>query len=132
MPWIRFDPREESPLCLPGSRDAAARLVIFAPPGGLAEEPWLRLAQQEVDMVMVNAGLDGAANRLPQVSDTDGSLRRRFIAGIEFDLEGQALLFVLDVDGLPYAAWFGADPAEAEVLKEALKWLEFAAIQCPE
>jgi hypothetical protein len=66
--------------------------------------------------------------------DRDGSARTAY-AGLmvdELTTESDALLFVLDEFGAPYAVLVGAEKAGESLNDEVLSWLQFIDLQCPE
>jgi hypothetical protein len=72
-----------------------------------------------------------AGDRVHLLLDPEDELRSRYEARVEEDTVGQAMLFILDSYGVPYVAWVGREPGE-DVYDEAMEWLEFIAVQCPE
>lgn len=46
--------------------------------------------------------------------------------------ENDAMLFVLDLCAAPYTAAIGAELDDLSLHNEALKWLQFIGMQCPE
>jgi peroxiredoxin len=157
MPWIRFDqhgqpaPSTKSSPPL-GSRieiadfRGRANLVIFFPHGVECEDCGrviTELAKQRSDFQALDtetivvlpsdpSRLEAKLKGLHPLSDPEGVLRRRYAALIEFDTNMAAMLFVLDKHGVPYAGWVGEEATDAAIPGEALKWLEFISIQCPE
>ena len=63
--------------------------------------------------------------------DHQGALRRAYAAILEFDLASQPLLFILNQFNAPFRAWTGDEP-DPEILPQILKYLESAALLCPE
>jgi hypothetical protein len=66
--------------------------------------------------------------------DREGTARAAY-AGLmvdELTTESDALLFVLDEFGAPYAVLVGAEKAGERLNAEVLSWLQFIDLQCPE
>ncbi|MDD5466762.1 MAG: redoxin domain-containing protein [Anaerolineales bacterium] len=155
MPWIRFDPQEETapalrletpggaPFELADLRGRSSVALLFTHGFGcracraaISDLRQQREAfrSQEAELLIVVPSREG----LPP-GDAEGILvdpgaagRRDFAALLEFDTGRSAMLFILDRYGTPYAAWFGDEPLQAGLADEALDWLEFISIQCPE
>lgn len=155
MPWIRFNPLEESvidayletpggePFSLSSLRGRSGAVVLFTHGAGCqaCEIALQEFTQKQTAFRDHEAGLflvvPGAA-RLPQdrhpamLVDATGVGRDSLASLLEFDTQAKVLLFILDRYGTPYAAWVGDDPPPEGLADEALNWLEFIAIQCPE
>ena len=155
MPWIRFTPDEppapsrRTPTAAGGSLDPAdyrgrgALALAFLP----GDECWPlgeHLAQAvdeflaleaEVLLVSSNELASTAAAAEPGVHlllDRDEKLRRDYENIFEFDVRGQGLLFILNNHGAPFRAWVGPCDDPAMRVDEALRFLESAALLCPE
>jgi hypothetical protein len=63
--------------------------------------------------------------------DCQSMLRRVYASIFEFEVHGQAMLFILNQFGAPFRAWVGDEP-DAEIIPQMLKYLESAALLCPE
>lgn len=66
------------------------------------------------------------------LADPSGSTRRAYEAVLPVVPQGQALVFVLDRFGAPYAAFASNEPDAPELQKEVQGWLAYIGIQCPE
>lgn len=157
MPWIRFDqPGGTAPslklLSPRGSQfevadfRGRANLVVFFPHGAgcvecgritselAAGRSDFQALDTETIVVLPStpSPLGGNPKGLHLLADPEGALRRRYAALIEFDTNTAVMLFVLDKHGVPYASWVGEEPHEPDICREALTWLEFISIQCPE
>jgi peroxiredoxin len=68
------------------------------------------------------------------LSDEQGQVRRDYANLVDESLvrDRDVLVFILDMYGAPYYALSGQDLAHPEFHKEALKWLDFIGMQCPE
>jgi peroxiredoxin len=76
-----------------------------------------------------------AEGPLTLLSDPEGSARKKYAALMVESLisEEDAALFILDSYGAPYAAAVGRrDLADAAIHTDALSWLSFIGMQCPE
>ena len=77
------------------------------------------------------------ARSLPDLShlhllvDRQDALRQAYTSIFEFDVYSEVILFILDQFGAPFRAWVGDEP-DAEILPQMLKFLESAALLCPE
>jgi hypothetical protein len=156
MPWIYFE-RDELPApslklaALNGDRlepadfRGVSALVLFFSHGPacsscskLVEDlsqiaGVLRLQGAEALVILPAADefAPPAAGASHLLVDEHGSLRRVYTAIFEFDVTGQAMLFILNQFGAPFRAWVGEEP-EAEIIPQILKYLESAALLCPE
>jgi hypothetical protein len=158
MPWVRFDPDglPAPSLDLPAAgggelgiadfRGWSSLLVLFchgpACPGCqeaiaclASREKDLEFARAEAIIVLPAAPQTGEAmptgRRLHGVIDGEGALRRMYAGLLPDALPDEAMLFVLDQYGVPWAGWYGAEPA-GEQCAEGIEWVEFIALQCPE
>ncbi|MGC8826670.1 MAG: hypothetical protein ACP5TV_06680 [Anaerolineae bacterium] len=158
MPWVRFDPdgMPAPSLDLPAAgggemgimdfRGRSSLLVLFchgpACPGCqeavtcLAErEKDLEFARAEAVIVLPAAPPSGdavpAGRRLHGVIDAERALHREYAGLLPGASPDEAMLFVLDQYGVPWAGWHGAEPAGG-LCAEGIEWLEFIALQCPE
>lgn len=158
MSWVRFDPNglPAPSLDLPavgggerGIRDFRGRasLLLFFSHGPacpacqavsacLAEkEKDLEFARAEAVIVLPaapgNAPEAPAHRRLHGLIDAEHALRQAYAVLLPEAGSAEALLFVLDQYGVPWAGWHGAEPA-GELCEEGMEWLEFIALQCPE
>jgi AhpD family alkylhydroperoxidase len=156
MPWIYFG-RDELPaptlklptlvgeLVEPADFRGTSALVLFFS-HGQACRACLRLHQelaqaagalrvQGAEGVVVLPGASKAAlpatGALPYLMDAAGALRRAYTAIFEFDVSNQAMLFILNQFGAPFRAWVGDEP-DHELIPQMLKYLESAALLCPE
>lgn len=68
----------------------------------------------------------------PVLSDPDGETRRDYAGLLPGDPGDDALLFVLDRFGAPYAAMSGEDLDAPDAQQEILNWIGFIGLQCPE
>jgi hypothetical protein len=156
MPWIYFA-RDEPPapslklLTLtgdwlePADFRGATGLVLFFPHqlecpacsslmrelAGAAEALHLQEAQA---LVILLENPDQPPTDLIQLQflvDEQGALRRAYASIFEFDVSHQAMLFILNRFGAPFRAWVGDEP-DAETFPQMLKYLESAALLCPE
>lgn len=68
------------------------------------------------------------------LSDEQGQVRRDYADLVDESLvkDRDVLVFILDMYGAPYYALSGQDLPHPEFHKEALKWLDFIGMQCPE
>jgi peroxiredoxin len=156
MPWIYFA-RDEPPApslklaSLKGSwlepsdfRGGSGLVLFFT--HGLACPACLSLVQelagaeeavrlQEAQALVILP--EEPAQSLPDLGglqfliDRQGLLRRAYASIFEFDVSQKAMLFILNQFGAPFRAWVGDEP-DAEVLPQMLKYLESAALLCPE
>lgn len=78
------------------------------------------------------AGAEGALDPALTLLDPQSLLRTRYAKLLEFDTEGQVLIFVLDEHNAPYAAWVGNEPDDSAIWYDSLRWLLYVSIQCPE
>ena len=69
---------------------------------------------------------------LQVLRDPEGTVRRAYAALLPGASPEDALLFVLDRYGAPYAAVACPEPDEASLRPEVLEWLAFIEVQCPE
>jgi peroxiredoxin len=69
---------------------------------------------------------------LPGLADPGGETRRAYAARLPTGLAGDAMLFVLDRYGAPYAALTGPELDDPGLQQEVLEWLAFIEVQCPE
>jgi hypothetical protein len=67
-----------------------------------------------------------------QVLLDDGRNYAAFAALLEFDLPGELLLFVLNVNTAPVRAWVGAEADEIDLVQKTRQALDYITIQCPE
>jgi peroxiredoxin len=156
MPWIFFD-RDELPapsiklptltgeMVEPSDFRGASGLVLFFTHGlgcfaclalvqelaGAAEGLRAQDAQALVILPEAPAQSTPGLSRLRFLVDRQGSLRRAYGSIFEFDVENQAMLFILNQFGAPFRAWVGAEPASG-IVSQMLKYLESAALLCPE
>lgn len=155
--WVRFDPEDrESPapdfcltdtqgqeVCLSDFRGDCSLLIYFAR-SPEARRTLHDLVSREEEIRQAGARLlviaPAALADLPVVlwlADADGSTREAYAGLMAPGLTrpDEDLLFVLDEFGGVYAALLGAEKAakgDASTLAQALSWLEFISIQCPE
>lgn len=90
---------------------AEAVIVLPAAPGNALEIPTHR--------------------RLHWLIDAQQALRQAYALMLPGTSDAEAMLFVLDQYGVPWAGWHGAEPS-AGLCQEGIEWLEFIAVQCPE
>jgi peroxiredoxin len=158
MAWIRFNPDGRRAPSMPlqdlqgEEREVAdfygrSNLAVFFSHGAgcasccdlverfAAHASDLRLIRSQVLVILPSGSAPSGAltggERVHLLLDPEDDLCRRYEARIEEDTAGQAMLFILDSYGVPYVAWVGSEPGE-DVYDEAMEWLEFIAIQCPE
>jgi thioredoxin-dependent peroxiredoxin len=78
----------------------------------------------------------GCENALPfpLLADPGGRVREKYAGLMVAELvpPGSALLYVLDVYGVPWAAYVGERLDEDSLVDEVLSWLVFIGVQCPE
>lgn len=155
MPWIRFGRNEPPAPSLPlqnmqgqtvavsdyRGQSSVALAFLHAPTCPACRGVIENWAARQAEVEALNSklllilpaapddvsGLDPAATLL----DPQGQLRRRYAQLLEFDTEGQILVYVLDEFNTPYAAWVGAEP-EGTIWEELLRWLLYVSLQCPE
>lgn len=154
MTWIRFgrnEPlapngplldREGKAFNLRAYAGGCALLIFFAPSSGAAGcegllEVLLAAARDESEaQALVVSGarvdLDGVLGDVPVVFDEGGEVAASYRRLLEVDTSGQPLLFVLDRDGAPVYAWFGACDAQDDLSSELRRRLQSAAFLCPE
>lgn len=156
MPWIYFE-RDEPPtpsLRLPTPdgdllepsdfRGGSSLVVLFT--HGLrcsACSAWIdevviassELRKQGAEVLVVVPQLPERPLRdlgqLHLLVDDQGALRKAYASIFEFDVAGQVMSFILNQFGAPFRAWIGEEP-EIGVLPQMLKYLEAAALLCPE
>jgi hypothetical protein len=154
MPWIRFG-RDEPPapslplLNLQGQavstydyRGKSPVVLAFLHAAGcpvchgVAQSWAARRAEVEALDGKLHFVLPDAAGRdldpALTLLDPQGQLRARYAKLLEFDTEGQVLIFVLDEHNAPYAGWVGAEPDDSAIWYDLLRWLLYVSIQCPE
>lgn len=70
----------------------------------------------------------------PLLADPGGKVRRSYAGLMDESLvtTEDILLYVLDSYGAPYSAYSGRDPLIPALHEDALNWLEFIGVQCPE
>lgn len=66
------------------------------------------------------------------LADPEGETRGAYTALLPDGTAGDALLFVLDRYGAPYAALSCPEAGELAIQQEVLEWLAFIEVQCPE
>lgn len=156
MPWIYFG-RDELPAptlqltALDGERlepadfRGVSALVLFFSHGATcpACSAWadelcqaagvLRLQGAEALVILpgVQEAAPSPAGALQWLLDEQEALHRAYAAIFEFDVTGQAMLFILNQFGAPFRAWVGDEP-DHELIPQMLKYLESAALLCPE
>ncbi len=87
----------------------------------------------KLHFVVPGTGNDGRGlNPAATLLDPEGRLRERYANLLEFATGGQVLIYVLDEHQSPYAAWVGAEPDDAAIWYDLLRWLLYVSIQCPE
>lgn len=96
-----------------GYRAQTAEVLVIAP--GPADE-----------------GQTSSVSGLPVLTDPEGETRRAYAALLPEASPGEVLLFVLDRYGAPYAALACPEADGPALQQEALAWLAFIELQCPE
>jgi peroxiredoxin len=162
MPWIRLNPYgrivpsvklttpEGERIAIADYRGRSNLILLFVDsPGRTGHQELIeRCAEQGSQLQRFKARLlvilpsrDGltdvrheiASHDLVQLLlDPDGALQRRYAELVQREGDRSPMLFVLDQYGVPYAAWAGSDLATDDLCAEAMEWLQFIAIQCPE
>jgi hypothetical protein len=93
----------------------------------------LRIQGAKALVILPDAG--GAASpptsAMHHLVDPQGVLRRAYAEIFEFDVTGKAMLFILNQFSAPFRAWVGDEP-DGELAPQTLKYLESAALLCPE
>lgn len=72
------------------------------------------------------------AHPFPLLADQEGVTRRAYAALLPGEPAEEAMLFVLDRYGAPYAALICPEPDDPALPREVLEWLAFIELQCPE
>ena len=70
----------------------------------------------------------------PLLSDPAGRVRQKYAAMMAAELapESYCMAFLLDPYGAPYAAYGAAELDRVALHEEALSWLQYISVQCPE
>jgi hypothetical protein len=94
-----------------------------------------RLRELDTEVLVVLPGLaQGQEHRsvgIHKLADPRGVLRRQYAELVQSGLH-DTMLFVLDRYTTPYVAWVGREPDAEALYPEALEWLEYVELQCPE
>ncbi len=153
--WIRFDraepPAPSLPLATPAGSPVAvadfygrASLVLFFAHAGDCPAclAWRRHLAAESEryrelgaeaLVIVPEAADGDAGRAPRVLvDRGNTLRERYAALMTPAAPGGVMVFILNEQGAPQAAWLGPDAPTGTVGEELATRLQHAALACPE
>ena len=156
MTWIHFDANErpvplpllwdneDRPVRLEAERGHAGLILLLCPDGegGRCALALWQLGQH-IDEVIEEDAFAYAilpvhtpdalpSVPLPTLQDRDGVVRRALASLLEFDTEGQPLMFVLDDNGRPVGAWAGVVTPADDIGRGAVERLRRAALRCPE
>jgi hypothetical protein len=94
----------------------------------------LEACESEVFVVVPHAAEEdmNAFDPVHIVVDPSGEARAELAGLLEFDTEGKLLLFILNNDSSPSAAWVGDEANEPHLHERTLRRLDYISIQCPE
>lgn len=98
----------------PASLDYTDARVLVVVPG-------MRMAKQ----------LDVHSPYLHYLIDQKDKMRWLYSDLLDEDARGKVMLFIVDRFGVPWAAWAAEDPDD-RTWEEAMDWLDYISIQCPE
>lgn len=152
--WIRFDraepPAPSLPLATPAGGTVAvadyygrASLVLFFAHAGdcpacqalrrhlAAERERYRELGAEA-LVIVPEAATAAASTPTVLVDQGDALRQRYAGLMTPTAPGGVMVFILNEQGAPQAAWLGPDAPSGTVGEELAARLQHAALACPE